>query len=493
MENGNELPIAIGIKIDMKQVKVSKRHVDDARLDYLTGYEESTKKFGKKFVKESCDEEFDRYYERMKKIFRYDSGIHIRLRDNEDGSETIEVTFDDRFNWDDDVVSGRIPLDEDYLLLDWITRLDEAGHRNGWKFDYEIADDIEHPIDGGANNDYLAMLTLTCKCDKEEDDLLFENSSESTDDMEKEFTYKGVTITRYDYESLPSPMAASKLPDEQMQEIAKDIYFELVNRGWDEKEIQKYVNNVDDYELSDAEMRIADKIRSDWWATMEDVGRFHGMEYYEDLPEEGENYTESKKPRFGKKFNEGFLEDRLGMHDVELGREEPEPEWKKGEIVDIDSWQVMWEYDDEERLPEKGWKIVNIERDENYDDCDGYCYTIVNIRNPKLKVDVSASALVERKSGRKFKKSTKKFHKMEESINWDGVADKFLDNDKVQFTRKCPSCGKPHSITVDIRDVEDGCSKYGKGARIQDAFPNFSPDEREFFMTGICPDCWENM
>lgn len=78
-----------------------------------------------KFVKESCDEEFDRYYERMKKIFRYDSGIHIRLRDNEDGSETIEVTFDDRFDWNDDVVSGRIPLDEDSGLLDWITRFDE--------------------------------------------------------------------------------------------------------------------------------------------------------------------------------------------------------------------------------------------------------------------------------------------------------------------------------------------------------------------------------
>ena len=75
-----------------------------------------------KFVKESCDDEFNRYYERMKKIFRYDSGLHIRMRNNEDGSETIEVKFDDRFNWSDDVVSGRIPLDEDSLLMDWINR-----------------------------------------------------------------------------------------------------------------------------------------------------------------------------------------------------------------------------------------------------------------------------------------------------------------------------------------------------------------------------------
>lgn len=116
--------------------------------------------------------------------------------------------------------------------------------------------------------------------------------------------------------------------------------------------------------------------------------------------------------------------------------EEPLAEWKVGEIVDIDSWQVMWEYDDEEPLPEKMWKIVNVERDENYDDSDGYCYTIVNIRNPKLKVKVSAGALVERKSikksGGKLKKSTKKFGKkfakesstddMEKEFTYKGIS-----------------------------------------------------------------------
>ena len=163
---------------------------DDYSIGYWVEDYEIKKERGKKssknpkFLKESCDEEFDRYYERMKKIFRYDSGIHIRLRDNEDGSETIEVTFDDRFNWNDDVVSGRIPLDEDSGLLDWITRFDERAHRNGWEFDFDIAKDIEHPIDGGANNDYLAMLTLTCKCDKKEDDLLFESSDEKLDNPE---------------------------------------------------------------------------------------------------------------------------------------------------------------------------------------------------------------------------------------------------------------------------------------------------------------------
>ena len=117
---------------------------------------------------------------------------------------------------------------------------------------------------------------------------------ESTDDMEKEFAYKGISITRYDYESLPSPMAASKLSDEKMQEIAKDIYFELVNKGWGENEIQKYANNVDEYELSDADMRIADKIRGDWWEAMEDVARYHGMEYYEDMTDEMEDKKDGK-------------------------------------------------------------------------------------------------------------------------------------------------------------------------------------------------------
>ena len=110
--------------------------------------------------------------------------------------------------------------------------------------------------------------------------------------------------------------------------------------------------------------------------------------------------------------------------------EEPLAEWKVGDRVNIDVWQVQWEYDDDDLadLPKTGWKIINVERDENYDDCDGYCYTIVNIKNPKLKMEVSSSALVERtsvkKSGRKLKESTKKFSKM--SIDRDSWLDENL-------------------------------------------------------------------
>ena len=77
----------------------------------------------------------------------------------------------------------------------------------------------------------------------------FNESDEGNfDDMEKEFTYLGVTITRYDYESLPSPMAASKCSDRTMQAIAKDIQEDLVALGWSPKEIRKYLSDVDNYD-----------------------------------------------------------------------------------------------------------------------------------------------------------------------------------------------------------------------------------------------------
>ena len=149
------------------------------------------------------------------------------------------------------------------------------------------------------------------------------------------------------------------------------------------------------------------------------------------------------------KFNEAIM----GGGEYEPSDEEPLAEWKVGEIVDIDSWQVMWEYDDDERLPEKGWKIVNVERDENYDDCDGYCYTIVNIRNPKLKVEVSASALVERKSvkksGRKLKESTKKFGKKFTKENVEAP-----DEDLT-----CPNC-RSNDVYVDAGYATCGDCEY---------------------------------
>ena len=47
------------------------------------------------------------------------------------------------------------------------------------------------------------------------------------DDTEKEFSYGGVSVTRYDYEALPCPMAATLLSDWKMSRIARDVHDSL--------------------------------------------------------------------------------------------------------------------------------------------------------------------------------------------------------------------------------------------------------------------------
>lgn len=63
----------------------------------------------------------------------------------------------------------------------------------------------------------------------------------------------------------------------------------------------------------------------------------------------------------------------------------------------------------------------------------------------------------------------------------------------ITLTRTCPFCGKPHSITVDREEYYSGMTARERGALIQDAFPNFTPSQREMIMTGICDKCWDNM
>lgn len=53
--------------------------------------------------------------------------------------------------------------------------------------------------------------------------------------LNKEFTYKGIVITRGDYESMPCPMYAHEFNDEKMEELVKYIYDTLrVCYGYDE-------------------------------------------------------------------------------------------------------------------------------------------------------------------------------------------------------------------------------------------------------------------
>ena len=53
----------------------------------------------------------------------------------------------------------------------------------------------------------------------------------------------------------------------------------------------------------------------------------------------------------------------------------------------------------------------------------------------------------------------------------------------------CPMCGTETHITVSASDYLD----YLGGKLVQDAFPYLSADERESFISGICPTCWDKM
>lgn len=55
------------------------------------------------------------------------------------------------------------------------------------------------------------------------------------------------------------------------------------------------------------------------------------------------------------------------------------------------------------------------------------------------------------------------------------------------FTGPCVVTRKPHSVRVPA----DGLFAYRQGAKIQDAFPGLSADDREFLMSGIGPGAWE--
>lgn len=59
------------------------------------------------------------------------------------------------------------------------------------------------------------------------------------------------------------------------------------------------------------------------------------------------------------------------------------------------------------------------------------------------------------------------------------------------ITRKSPISGKIHSLDLDI--TEEQVAAWQAGAYIQNAFPNLSPDEREFLKTGITAEEWEAM
>ena len=61
--------------------------------------------------------------------------------------------------------------------------------------------------------------------------------------------------------------------------------------------------------------------------------------------------------------------------------------------------------------------------------------------------------------------------------------------DIIVITCICPICGQEEEVPVYAEDYAD----WENGELIQNAFPYLSANQRERLMTGICPDCWDNL
>ncbi|AMQ66098.1 hypothetical protein AAY80_048 [Stenotrophomonas phage vB_SmaS-DLP_6] len=57
------------------------------------------------------------------------------------------------------------------------------------------------------------------------------------------------------------------------------------------------------------------------------------------------------------------------------------------------------------------------------------------------------------------------------------------------ITRKSPLSGKTNQRDINV--TEEQLAKWHEGTAIQHAMPNVSADDREFIMTGITPEEWD--
>ena len=60
----------------------------------------------------------------------------------------------------------------------------------------------------------------------------------------------------------------------------------------------------------------------------------------------------------------------------------------------------------------------------------------------------------------------------------------------MKITRLSPFSGKYHTMEVDCTE-EQLRAYYEQGLLIQQAFPDLTPEEREFIKTGITPEEWD--
>lgn len=60
----------------------------------------------------------------------------------------------------------------------------------------------------------------------------------------------------------------------------------------------------------------------------------------------------------------------------------------------------------------------------------------------------------------------------------------------MQITKKSPFSGKTNTREIDVSVIQ--LTAWHEGEMIQVAMPHLSPDDREFLMTGITPEEWDD-
>lgn len=79
-------------------------------------------------------------------------------------------------------------------------------------------------------------------------------------------------------------------------------------------------------------------------------------------------------------------------------------------------------------------------------------------------------------------------------VNLNGIKSVPTEDGKVTLKRKCSICGAERTLTVKQEELLLGLNAICCGALVQDAFPTWTPSDREFFlMTSTCSKCWDNM
>lgn len=53
--------------------------------------------------------------------------------------------------------------------------------------------------------------------------------------------------------------------------------------------------------------------------------------------------------------------------------------------------------------------------------------------------------------------------------------------------------GKQRELHIDPREWNASIDRYNDGALIQDAFPTLSPEDREFMLTGLDEEAWDEI